>query len=160
MEEGSPPEGGVVRLFTSVLDNLLDSPSSALRWLMQRRGRQGLSVGLARVLAAASEPMLSTHLTLLERRAVLQTIHDRLQRASAAERRAICAHLDLLDRLIPLLGRFGSRFEDLSPEARRKCLRACERSRWSVLSEGQAKLRHLVQMGFMECSAVWTKAAA
>jgi hypothetical protein len=131
---------------------LLDTPS---RWLLRRGRRAELSSDLTRVFAQASELLLSGHLTIVEKRAVLHTALASLQGAAPLEQRAICDHLDLLDRFVPLLGRLGRRFENLSPEARRKCLVACERSRWSVLSEGHARLRHLVQMAYMECPEAW-----
>src|ERR1700722_19231841 len=114
-----------------------------------------MSPALSRVLAQATEQLLSRHLTFVERRAVVQTAVARLQRSPLLEQRELCDHLDLLDRFIPVLGRLGRRFENLSPESRRKCLQACERSRWSVFSEGHAKLRHLVQMAYMECPEAW-----
>jgi len=139
-------------LFRNVLGSLLDSPS---RWLLRRGRRVDLSPDLSRVLAQATEQLLSRHLTFVERRAIFHTALTRLQRRPLVVQRQLCDYLDLLDRFVPLLGRLGRRFEHLSPESRRKCLQACERSRWSVLSEGHAKLRHLVQMAYMECPEAW-----
>ncbi len=133
---------------------MLDSPS---RWLLRHGRRSELSPDLTSVLALASEQLLSRHLTFIERRAVLAIALSRLQRAPPQEQRQLCDHLDLLDRFVPLLGRLGRRFGNLSPESRRKCLQACERSRWSVLSEGHARLRHLVQMAHMECPEAWPR---
>src|SRR5581483_2207127 len=94
-----------------------------------------------------------------ERRAVFRAALVRFHRTPVSEQHAICAHLGRLDRLVPLVGRFGRRFTNLSPEARRKCLQACERSRWPPLAEGHAQLSHLVQMAFMECTGVWPETA-
>jgi hypothetical protein len=141
-------------LFRNVLGSVLDSPS---RWLLRRGRPADLSPALSRVLGQATEQLLSRHLTFVERRAVFQAALERLRRSPPLEQRELCDHLDLLDRFVPLLGRLGRRFETLSPESRRKCLQACERSRWSVLSEGHAKLRHLVQMAYMECPEAWPR---
>jgi hypothetical protein len=164
LRAAQPPAPGVgplgrsvARLFTNVLESLLES-AARRRW-MRRRAPPDLSAQLAQVLAAAAEQLLSARLTLGERHAIFQAALERFRRSSPAEQRVICAHLDHLDRLVPLVGRFGRRFMSLSPNARRRCLQACERSRWAALAEGHAQLRHLVQMAFMECAAVWPEAA-
>lgn len=144
-----------------MLDNLLEAAS--LGRLLGRRapGRTApelspeLSRELMDVLAAAADQLLSARLTFSERRAVFLAAQERLRSSPPAERRAILAHLDRLDRLVPLLGRFGRRFHNLPAEGRRKCLQACERSRWAILADGHGQLRHLVQMAFMQCTEVW-----
>jgi hypothetical protein len=135
-----------------VIGSLLDSPS---RWLLRRGRRAELSPALSRVLGHATGELLSRHLTFMEKRAIFQAALVRLHRSPLLEQRELCDHLELLDRFVPLLARLGRRFENLSPDSRRKCLQACERSRWSVLSEGHARLRHLVQMAYMECPEAW-----
>ena len=137
------------------LAGLFDSPS---RWLSRQGTEEGLSPELTRVFAEATERLLAPHLTFPEKQAVLRTALARLRRAPHAEQREIADHLRLLDRLVPLLCRLGRRFGNLSPEARRKCLLVCERSRWTTLSAGHAKLRHLVQSAYLECPELWARA--
>jgi hypothetical protein len=146
--------GGITILLKNRF-SAIDIPSRIAHWILSPGGPKGLSRDLSRTLTQAAEQLLSSQLTPVEVRAVCRASVARLHRLPTSDRTEICNHLQLLDRLVPLLGRAGRRFDNLSPAMRRRCLQACERSRWPVLSEGQAKLRHLVQMAYMECPEVW-----
>ncbi len=127
-------------------------------WVLRQRGRAGLSPELSQTLVAASEALLSEALRPDEIRSICRAAASRLYQLPAAERSEICGHLELLEKLVPLLARTGRSFSALPLEARRKCIQGCERSRWPMLGQGHAKLRHLVLMAYMECPEAWPKA--
>ena len=128
-------------------------------WLLRKRGRVGLSAELSRTLAGAAELILSAQLTPREVRAVCRTAAQRLYQLPEAERSAICGHLELVERLVPLLSRTGRSFSALSVEGRRKCIQGCEKSWWPLLNRGHAQLRHLILMAYMDCHEAWPSSA-
>ena len=148
-----------MRLGNKGLRRSLGEQSLIWSWVLRQRGRGGLSPELSRTLVAASEALLSQALHPEEVRAICRAAAGRLYQLPAAERSEICGHLELLEKLVPILARVGRGFSALSLESRVKCIQGCERSRWPMLGQGHAKLRHLVLMAYMECPEAWPKAA-
>jgi hypothetical protein len=124
-------------------------------WVLRQRGRGGLSNELSSTLVAAGEVLLSPQLKPSEVKAICRAAAGRLYQLPASERSEICGHLEVLERLVPLLARVGRGFSTLSLASRRKCIQACERSMLPLMSHGHSKLRHLVLMAYMSCNEAW-----
>ena len=144
--------GGVASLSNGTKNG---SPSLVWGWVLRQRGRGGLSTELSATLIAAAEVLLSPELKPIEVKAICRAAAARLYQLPTADRAEICGHLEMLEKLVPLLPRVGRGFSGLSLDARRKCILGCERSLLPLVSHGHAKLRHLVLMAYMHCPEAW-----
>ncbi|MHB1844226.1 MAG: hypothetical protein ACYCWW_05245 [Deltaproteobacteria bacterium] len=130
---------------------------------LRLRGSRGLSPAGARALASAIEclvPRTALAATSAPPDAPqLQAITFRAQRElytlAPRDRRDLCAFLDLLERVVPLLAGTGLRFSAQSPDARARCLQLCERSSIGILATGHAAVRHLALVAFLEAPELW-----
>ncbi len=126
-----------------------------LRAAVKLRPGRGLSASGAQALTSAVEALVPTGMAEKEMPAVVRRAQHHLYTLAPPDRGDLCAFLDLLERLVPLLGGRLERFSRLPLAARRRCLSACERSSLEVLAQGHAALRHLALVAFMEAPEVW-----